>query len=135
MAGIRHGMQDRLAARAGRWRGAGGGQVDWRKRMSNHVACALLVYTALQIAMTMNAMAGDTPSLLPYLSLVVLVAAIIPACRYFEGRWNRLDDEAARNPAFAMRFRRDRLALWLLAIGLPFGLTGLFRLLSIFFAG
>ncbi len=101
--------------------------VDWRKKMSDHIAYALLVYTALQIFVTMGALRGAGGSLLPYLALIILVIAIIPACRSFETRWNRLNDDQAHDPAMAAAFRRDRLWLWLLAIGLPFGLTGLFR--------
>ena len=32
--------------------------IDWRKRMSDNIAYALLVYTALQIFMTMGALHG-----------------------------------------------------------------------------
>lgn len=108
--------------------------VDWRRRMSDHIAYALLVYTALQIFVTMGALKGEGGSVLPYLALVVLVAAIIPACRRFERRWNRLTDEQAHDPALAGYFRRDRLTLWLLAIGLPFALTALFRGIALIFA-
>lgn len=107
---------------------------DWRRRMSDHIAYALLVYTALQIFVTIGALKARGGSLLPYLALVILVVAIIPACRRFEARWNRLDDVQAHDPALAPAYRRDRLALWLLAIGLPFALTALFRGLALFFA-
>ena len=100
---------------------------DWRKGMSDNVAYALLVYTGLQIFVTMHAIKGSgTGSALPYLSLIVLVAAIIPACRRFERRWEGLSDDAAADPALRPLYRRDQLLLWLLAIGLPFVLTGLF---------
>jgi hypothetical protein len=101
--------------------------VDWRRKMSDHIAYALLVYTALQIFVTMGALRTEGGSLLPYLALVILVIAIIPACRNFERRWNRLSDEQAHDPALAADFRRDRAWLWLLAIGLPFALTALFK--------
>ena len=101
--------------------------VDWRKKMSDHIAYALLVYTALQIFVTMGALRSSGGSLLPYLALIILVIAIIPACRNFETRWNRLNDDQAHDPARAADFRRDRMWLWLIAIGLPFALTGLFR--------
>ena len=107
--------------------------LDWRRRMSDNIAYALLVYTALQIFVTMEALRGQSQSLLPYLALIVLVAAIIPACRRFERRWERLDDDAAADPALAGAYRRDRLGIWLLAIGLPFALTGTFKLLTIIF--
>ena len=108
--------------------------VDWRRRMSDHIAYALLTYTALQIFVTMGVLKAQGASLLPYLALVVLVGAIIPACRQFERRWNRLTDEQTADPELAAHFRRDRMALWLLAIGLPFALTALFRGLALLFA-
>ena len=107
--------------------------VDWRKKMSDHIAYALLVYTALQIFVTMGALRGAGGSLLPYLALVILVIAIIPACRNFERRWNRLSDDQAHDPDLAPAFRRDRMWLWLLAIGLPFALTGMFKGLAALF--
>jgi len=100
---------------------------DWRKAMSDNVAYALLVYTGLQIFLTMSAIKTVAKgSALPYLSLIVLVAAIIPACRRFEKRWEKLGDEQARDPALRPLYRRDQFMLWLLAIGLPFLLTALF---------
>ncbi|MEO1729249.1 MAG: hypothetical protein AAFR64_00760 [Pseudomonadota bacterium] len=99
--------------------------IDWRKAMSDHVAYALLVYTGLQIFMTVKALAEGSSSILPYAALVILVAAIIPACRWFERRWTILDDNDAIDPELARSFRRDTIALWAMAIGLPFVLTGL----------
>lgn len=107
--------------------------VDWRRKMSDNIAYALLVYTALQIFVTMGSLRGEGASLLPYLALIVLVAAIIPACRRFERRWNRLSDEQASDPAMARYYRHDRAVLWALAIGLPFVLTGLFQGLALLF--
>jgi len=107
--------------------------VDWRRKMSDHIAYALLAYTGLQIFVTMGSLKSEGGSLLPYLALIILVAAIIPACRRFENRWNRLSDEQAHDPALAPYYRRDRLMLWLLAIGLPFVLTGLFKGLAALF--
>lgn len=105
--------------------------LDWRKRMSDNIAYALLVYTGLQIFVTMGSLKASGPSMLPYLALIILVIAIIPACRRFERRWNRLDDDQAHDPALAGYYRRDQLLLWVLAIGLPFAITGLFRLLAV----
>lgn len=100
--------------------------LDWRKRMSDNIAYALLVYTALQIFVTMGMLQTRGGSLLPYFALVILVAAIIPACRRFEKRWNRLSDEQAADPHFAAFYRRDQLWLWALSLGLPFLVSGLF---------
>jgi len=108
--------------------------LDWRRKMSDNIAYALLVYTALQIFVTMGALESEGTSLLPYLALIVLVGAIIPACRRFERRWNRLDDVHAGDPAMAAAFRHDRMLLWVMAIGLPFALTGLFMGLAYLFA-
>lgn len=105
--------------------------VDWRKRMSDNVAWALLVYTALQIFVTMGALHARGTSLMPYFALVVLVVAIIPACRRFERRWAKLDDVQAADPAMSRYFRRDMLLLWAMAIGLPFAVTAMFKLLAL----
>jgi hypothetical protein len=51
-------------------------RIDWRKRMSDNIAYALLVYTALQIFVTMSALKSEGGSLLPYLALIILVAAL-----------------------------------------------------------
>jgi len=106
---------------------------DWRKAMSDHVAYGLLAYTALQIFVTVKALSEGSSTALPYLALIVLVAGIIPVCRWFEKRWAVLSDAEAVDPGYAAAFRRDVLALWALAIGLPFGLTLIFKmLLSVF---
>lgn len=108
--------------------------IDWRKRMSDNIAYALLVYTGLQIFMTMGALHTKSGSMLPYFALIVLVAAIIPACRHFERRWAELNDTQAADPALSRRYRRDQMWLWILAIGLPVIVTGIFKLLALFFS-
>ncbi len=108
---------------------------DWRKRMSDNIAYALLVYTALQIFVTMGALKSEGSSLLPYLVLIILVGAIIPACRGFDRRWQGLSDAQAFDPDLAPRFAHDRRVLWLLALGMPFVITAAFRLAGLFFAG
>lgn len=101
---------------------------DWRRAMSDNVALALLVYTGLQIFMTVHALRDGLPNILPYLALVVLVAGIIPACRWFEKRWSGLDDTAAHDPSLKSAYRRDQIALWVLALGSPVALTAVARL-------
>jgi hypothetical protein len=101
-----------------------GRKLDWRRKMSDHVAYALLTYTALQIFVTMSALKSGHGSILPYFALIILVAAIIPGCRMFEKRWDTLSDSEAANPELRDRFRRDQVILWLCAIGLPLALTG-----------
>ena len=119
------------------WESAGkqkrtGRKLDWRKKMSDNVAYALLIYTGLQIFVTMGQLKNGSGSILPYLALIVLVAAIIPGCRMFEKRWDSLSDSEAANPELRDRFRRDQVALWLCAIGLPFGLTALYKGIAAF---
>ena len=101
-------------------------KLDWRRKMSDHVAYGLLVYTGLQIFVTMSALKVGQGSILPYFALIVLVAAIIPGCRMFEKRWESLSDSDAANPELADRFKRDRLLVWFFALSLPLALTGLF---------
>lgn len=98
-------------------------KLDWRRKVSDHVAYGLLVYTGLHIFMTMTQLKNSSGSVLPYFALIVLVAAIIPACRWFEMRWDGLDDDQASDPALAPVFRREATLLWLAAIGLPIALT------------
>jgi hypothetical protein len=103
--------------------------IDWKRRMSDHVAYALLVYTGLQIFVTMGALKSEHGSILPYFGLVLLVAAIIPACRLFEKRWERLAETDAPREELSPLFARDVAVLWIAAIGLPFLVTGLIKVL------
>lgn len=98
---------------------------DWRKGMSDNIAYALLVYTGLQIWVTVAALKKGSSGVLPYLALIVLVAMIIPACRWFEKRWQDIGDEAAADPAYLSAYRRDQAFLWVLAIGLPLIMTAI----------
>lgn len=106
-----------------------GRPIDWRKRMSDTVAYGLLVYTALQIFVTLRTLEGEGGSLLPMTALVVLVAGVIPMFRHFERRWEALSDDAAADPALRGAFRRDQMATWAVSIGLPFLLAAVFRAL------
>lgn len=107
--------------------------IDWRKKMSDNVAYGLLVYTGLQIFVTMHEIQGASASILPVFVLVMLVAAIIPLFRNFERRWEHLSDEQAGDLAFKAAFRRDQIKVWSLAALLPFVITGGFKLLSALF--
>lgn len=107
---------------------------DWRKAMSDNVALALIVYTILQIFVTVHALKQGTSSTLPYFALVILVAAIIPACRWAERRWKDLTDEQAHDESLKGEFRRDQAILWVAAIGLPLVLTAIFKAIFAFTA-
>ena len=99
--------------------------ISWTKRMSDHIAAALLIYTVLHIMVTMQAIKGEGGSILPYFGLVLLVGAIIPGCRIFEKRWERLVASGQSDERLRSLFIRDALYLWVAAIGLPFAVTGL----------
>lgn len=103
---------------------------DWRKSMSDNVAYALIIYTALHIFLTVGAMKETGIKSMALFALVVLVVGIIPACRRFEKRWRDLSDSEASDPALLGAFRRDQFLVWLMALGLPFALTGLFKLIG-----
>ncbi|HQS71271.1 MAG: hypothetical protein B7Y36_04410 [Novosphingobium sp. 28-62-57] len=108
-------------------------KVDWRKKMSDNVAYGLLVYTGLQIFVTMHEIQGSSASILPLFVLVVLVAAIIPLFRHFERRWEHLTDEQAHNMAYKAAYRRDQIKVWAMAAILPIVITGGYRALSLLF--
>lgn len=98
-------------------------KLDWRRKISDHVAFGLLFYTGLHIFLTMTALKSGHGSMLPYLALVILVAAVIPACRWFEMRWEDFTAHGVSDPALAPLFRREVTLLWVAAIGLPVALT------------
>lgn len=123
-------MRKSIAADLGREGTATQGHaLDWRKRMSDTVAYSLLVYTSLQIFVTLRTLEGTGGSMLPMMALVVLVAGVIPMFRHFERRWEALSDFEAADPTLRASFRRDQLATWAVAIGLPFLLAAVFRVL------
>lgn len=105
----------------------GAEKLDWRKRISDHVAYGLLFYTGLQIFVTMTVLKQNSTTILPYLALVILVFAIIPGCRLFEARWSELSDEAAADPSLAGAYRRDRAIIWGFAVLAPLVLAGTIR--------
>ncbi|WP_234027458.1 hypothetical protein [Aurantiacibacter arachoides] len=103
------------------------GRLDWRRKVSDHVAFGLLVYTGMHIFWTMTQLNGHGGSILPYFALIVLVAAIIPGCRWMEDRWSTLSDAEAADPALRRAYTRDMALLWTAAIGLPVVLTFAFQ--------
>lgn len=110
-------------------RPAGENLVDWKKRMSDHIAAALLIYTGLHIFVTMKSLNSHGDSILPYFGLVFLVGAVIPACRLFEKRWERLVASGAPDGELRGLFRRDLVVLWGAALSLPLIVTGLVKVI------
>mgnify|MGYP003328171771 CR=1 FL=1 len=103
---------------------------DWRKKMSDHVAWALIVYTGLHIFLTLGAIKSTGVRSLALFALVFLVAAIIPSCRKLERHWRNIDSDLCDSPVYQADFKRDIVRLWSIAIGLPFALTLMFKAMA-----
>lgn len=99
----------------------------WSQKMSNHIAYALLTYTGLQIFLGMSAIKGESYSILPYFALILLVAAVIPACRNFERRWENMANTI--EPHWAGQFRKEALMLWCATIALPLAVVAVANIL------
>ena len=103
------------------------------KRVSDAVAYGLLVYTALQIFMTMHAVESEEDTMLPTFALVVLVAAIIPLYRRFEKRGDTRAPLLIETPDhFEAVLRRTLAGIWTVSIGLPLLVTALIKAIAAF---
>ncbi|MFN3818416.1 hypothetical protein [Blastomonas sp.] len=105
----------------------------WDRRISNHVAYALLAYTGLQIFVVMGAIRGEGMSILPYLGLVALVGIVIPLCRRMERRWQGLSRSNLSEAQLLTHYRGDRLGIWMFALGFPFAFILLIKGLAALF--
>ncbi len=101
---------------------------SFAKRISDHVAVALVVYTLALIFITSPAMSSEGTSILPYFMLVVFVAMVIPACRNMERRWQTLEKGELGESSLETRFAADRIKLWVAALGIPVALSVLFTI-------
>jgi predicted membrane protein len=99
---------------------------SYAKRISDHVAIALVVYTLALIFITSPSMTSEGTSILPYFALVGFVAMVIPACRNMERRWQALEKGELGEGSLETRFAADRIKLWVAALGIPVFLSVLF---------
>lgn len=90
------------------------------RRMTVHVAAALLAFAALQIWLVSSAIAAGAPSAFTIVALVMLLALAVPAARITERRWYHLSRQALASWGLHARFRRDVRRLWIAALALPF---------------
>jgi hypothetical protein len=90
---------------------------DHSKKMSTHIAYALVVYTLLLIFEVSPMIKGSGMSIWPYFLLVALVGLVIMPCRNLERKWQLID--AQNDGEVEAMFRRDLVGLWVAAIGLP----------------
>jgi hypothetical protein len=91
--------------------------VNNAKRMSTHIAYALVVYTLLLIFEVSPQMEGDGVAIWPYFLLVALVGLAIIPCRNLERRWQVLEANGKSG-----NFGIEVALLWIGAIGIPTGL-------------
>lgn len=99
---------------------------SYSKRMSDHVAFALVVYTLMLIFLVTPTIESSGTSIFPYFVLVVFVGAVIPLCRNLERRWQALDASASAGDGLESLYVADRLKLWAAAIAIPVVLAVLF---------
>jgi len=99
---------------------------SYSKRMSDHVAFALVVYTLMLIFLVTPTIESSGTSIFPYFVLVLLVGAVIPACIRLERRWQVLASDAHSGDGLETAYLADRLKLWIAAIAIPGLLAVLF---------
>lgn len=99
---------------------------SYSKRMSDHVAFALVVYTLALIFLVTPTIESSGMSIFPYFVLVLFVAAVIPFCRNLERRWQKLCATARPDDGLETQYVADRLKLWVAAIAMPAVLAVLF---------
>ena len=97
------------------------------KRMSTHIAYALVVYTLLLIFIVSPELETKGMAIWPYLALVAQVGAVIPVCRNIERRWQALD--AGNSGELEGRLKFDDVKLWAGAVGMPVLLMLLFKVI------
>jgi hypothetical protein len=101
---------------------------SYAKRISDHVAIGLVVYTLMLIFVTSPTMESKGTSILPYFMLVIFVGMVIPACRNMERRWKALEASDLGDDGLQTRFAIDRVKLWLTAISIPIILAVIFTI-------
>jgi hypothetical protein len=99
---------------------------SYSKRMSDHVAFALVVYTLMLIFLVTPTIESGGTSIFPYFVLVLFVGAVIPLCRNMERRWQALDAATYNGDGLQTQFTADRFKLWIAALAIPAILAVLF---------
>jgi hypothetical protein len=84
----------------------------YAKRMSSHLATALVAFCLLQIGIVAR-MGG---SLVLHLALIVAIGGFAMAARGFERRWEMLDESGLSSAGLDLRFRRDVAQVWFTSI-------------------
>ncbi|AMK16734.1 MULTISPECIES: hypothetical protein [Sphingobium] len=84
----------------------------YAKRMSSHLATALVACCLLQIGIV--AKLGG--SLVLHLAIIIAIAGFAIAARGLERRWELFDESGLSGAGLDLRFRRDVVQLWLTSI-------------------
>ena len=84
----------------------------YARRMSTHLAFALVVFCLLQIFIVAR-MGG---SLVLHLGIIVAIGGFGVAARRLERRWELLDGGGLSDDGLSLRYRRDVAQLWLTSI-------------------
>ena len=82
------------------------------KRISSHLAAALVTFCLLQIAIV----AKSGGSLLLHLGVIIAIGGYAVAARGLERRWQMLEQGGLSDGGLALRFRRDVMQLWAASI-------------------
>ena len=101
----------------------------YAKRISDHIALALIVYTLMLIFIVTPSLAHGM-RIWPYFLLVVMVAAVIPFFRGVDRRWAALENSELSDSGLKTRFNLDKVKLWIVAVGIPLILAGICRTVS-----
>lgn len=86
------------------------------KRISTHVAAALVAFALLQILIVAK-MGG---SLLLHFGIFIAIGCFAMAARALEHRWAQLSHSGLPASGLATRFRMDLLQLWGASLAAPF---------------
>ncbi|HWV12708.1 MAG TPA: hypothetical protein VN110_05380 [Sphingobium sp.] len=84
----------------------------YAKRMSSHLAAALVVFCLIQIGIVAR-MGG---SLVLHLALIAAIGGYATIARGVERRWEMLDESGLSMSGLDLRFRRDVAQIWLSSI-------------------
>jgi hypothetical protein len=83
-------------------------RTSYAKRVSSHLAAALVTFALLQIFIIAK-MGG---SLVLHLGIIVAIGGFAMAARGLEHRWMMLERSDLPTAGLALRFRRDVFQLW-----------------------
>ncbi len=96
------------------------------RKMTLHVAAALIVYAGLQLWLVLGAVSGGATRFLPYVAIGLILVAVVPLARRIEQRWARMAQDTLPSRELCKSFRNEALRLWVGAVALPFLWVGAF---------